>query len=401
MNTYFAVDKFSLSNVTVTDEGYVIARNSNIARTGVQSYYAYELGLDKDSGIDPMKVIRLNRSPEEVFAPDSLKTLDRTPLTVDHPPKGVAADTWSKLVKGDVHGPRENGEFVTAAEIYIRSKDAVEAYRSGKKELSIGYAFQLDMTPGTNHKGEAFDGSMKNIRGNHVAMVDSARCGSACRIADSNSTPTGDSIMTMQKVTVDGIPLEVSDTAAAAINKLVIERDKAVGDLKVAGDSLAGSLTKAAHDALVAAKDTEIAALKKDVMTPEARDAMVSDWAKMTADAKALAPDVTTTGKTCAAVRKEVVAAVVAKDAKVKPTVDAMLMGKTLDAADAETVRMVFNVLATTHVPAANRNTGDAARVAEALTGKAKQEHAAQDGAAKLVGRAAFLARSQAGFAKQ
>lgn len=401
MKQYFAADNFQLSNVTTTDEGYIVARNSRIARTGVQNYYAYELGLDKELGFDPMKVIRLNRSPEEVFAPDSLRSFEGSPLTIDHPAGGVTADTWKKLANGDAKDIAPDGDYINST-INIRSKDAVAAYKAGKKQLSNGYTFSLDMTPGTNHKGEAFDGSQKNIRGNHVAMVDSARCGSACRIADSNpSSTTGDSTMTTQKVTVDGIPLEVSDTAAAAINKLVIERDASKADLKAATDKLAVSVTKEDHDKLVKAKDAEIEALKKDVMTPEARDAMVADWAKMTADAKALAPDVTTTGKTCHVVRKEVVAAVIAKDAKAKATAEAILGGKTVETADAETVRTIFNVLTTTVAPAGKQVQGsDAQKLGEALAAKQKTVSGNDASSQKQTahGRQAAIERSQAAW---
>lgn len=397
MNTYFAADTFQLSNVEVTDEGYIVARNSRIARTGVQTYYAYELGLDKEMGFDPMKVIRLNRSPEEVFAPDSLRSFEGAPLTIDHPAGGVTAENWKRLTNGDAKDIKEAGDFVNST-INIRSKDAATAYKAGKKQLSNGYTFGLDMTPGTNHKGEAFDGSQKNIRGNHVAMVDSARCGSACRIADSNPSTIGDSTMTTQKVTVDGIPLEVSDSAAGAINKLVTERDAAKGELKIATDKLATSVSKEAHDKAVAAKDTEIETLKKDVMTPAARDAMVADWAKMAADAKALAPDVTTEGKTCHVVRKEVVAAVIAKDPKAKAAADAILGGKTVEDADAEVVRTVFNVLTATVTPAGKQTTGsDAQRIGAAMASQQKQIVKAEDGSGKQVvhGRQAAIARAQ------
>ena len=85
-----------------------------------------------------------------------------------------------------------------------------------------------------------------------------------------------------RKVTVDGIPLEVEDTAAAVIGTLVKQRDEA-------RDSLAALKPKADEaDSLKAALDkanAEIETMKKDVITPEARDAMVAEWAKLIGDA--------------------------------------------------------------------------------------------------------------------
>ena len=145
----------------------------------------------------------------------------------------------------------------------------------------------------------------------------------------------------LRKVVVDGIPLEVSDTAAAVIERLQKERQSAMDATPTA--------VKAASDAhviVLTAKDAEIAALKKDVMTADQRDAMVADWAKMIGDAKRLAPTVTTDGKTCLTIRREVIASVIAKDATFKAVATAVLAGKTLDVADAETVRATFLALA-------------------------------------------------------
>lgn len=93
-----------------------------------------------------------------------------------------------------------------------------------------------------------------------------------------------------RKVTVDGIPLEVSDTAAAAIDKLMKER----GDANAAKDAAekrlqlkVGDKTLTPEEAvkLIGDMQTQIDSLKKDVVTPEQRDAMVADWSKLIGDA--------------------------------------------------------------------------------------------------------------------
>ena len=76
-NTLNVCDRIGLTTRTVSEEGYRIVP-SNLARTGVQEYRAFELGLDAD-GIDPMKVIRLHRPAEEVFNPASMASLRTSP----------------------------------------------------------------------------------------------------------------------------------------------------------------------------------------------------------------------------------------------------------------------------------------------------------------------------------
>lgn len=384
--TIQARDFMSLTSRQMTAEGYMVAPG-NLARTGVQDYRAYELGLDAD-GMDPMKVIRLHRPPEEVFDTASMASFEGKPITIEHPPVAVTSDNWAQLAKGDVRDVGRSGELMTGT-LVIRSKDAIEAVQDGKVQLSNGYTFELDMTSGTTADGRAYDGIQRNIRGNHVALVDAARCGSACRIADSQPNLEGKTMAdAKRKVTVDGIPLEVEDTAAEVIDTLIKQRNEA-------RDALAPLQAKAAEaDGLKAALDkahADIEALKKDVITPEARDAMVAEWAKLIGDAKRLVPELTTDGKTCLAIRREVIGALVGKDATAKAVADAVMAGKALDSAEPEVIRATFNALAAavkTEANDAEVSANDAA-VADALTGAGK----ANDSKTELTGREKFLAR--------
>lgn len=392
--TVQAHDAISLTSRTITAEGYLVAPG-NLARTGVQEYRAHELGLDSD-GMDPMKTIRLHRPPEEVFNADSMASFENKPITIEHPPRGVTADNWSELAKGEVRNVGRSGDMLTGT-LLVKARDAIDALQNGKAELSNGYSFELDMTPGTTADGVAYDGVQRNIRGNHVAIVDHARCGSACRIADSQTTEGVATMAEKRKVVVDGIPLEVDEVTAAAIDKL----NKQVADAATARSTAEKALKDAvdAHVVALKSKDDEIAKLKKEVITPEARDAMVAEWAKLITDAKRLVPQIVTDGKTCVAVRREVIGALVAKDATAKAVADAVLAGKALDAADADTVRATFNALAAavkTDASDANTRAADAA-VADALTGAGKGSEAKTE----LTGRDAFLARQKQAWQQQ
>lgn len=409
-NTRIAAnDVFPTTNRRITDEGYLTVR-ANIARTGVQTYRAYELGLDN---LPPMKIVKLYRSPDQVFDAASMKSFDGKPITVDHPDDMVTAANWKELSVGDAVNIQRDTNFM-AADLTVRDREGVKAIDAGKKELSNGYTFDLDMTPGTSPDGEAYDGLQKNIRGNHIALVDAARCGSACRIGDSKTPtqPTKGRTMT-QKIVVDGIPLELGDTEAAMVNKLV-------GDLAVARKATTDALES--HKVALAAKDKDIDALKAQVMTPAARDAMVAEWAGVLASAKLLAPKIATDGKTCAAIRKEVLTLATGADSKstAKAAVLAVLGGVAIDAADDASVKTAYNVLVASSPKPAGRNANDSA-VADALLGdgsskdpdmdedddnenddvdgndSARGKKGADKGP-KLHGRDAFMARSRNAF---
>jgi hypothetical protein len=55
---------------------------------------------------------------------------------------------------------------------------------SGKKELSIGYRCLYDLTPGV-YNGQQYDAVQREIRGNHLALVEEGRAGPEVAVLDS------------------------------------------------------------------------------------------------------------------------------------------------------------------------------------------------------------------------
>lgn len=347
-----------------TDEGYLIVP-AKLARTGIQEYRAFELGL---TDREPLEIVRVYRSPEEVFHPDAVSSFDAQPVTDNHPAEFVNANNWSKLSRGFARKVQRDGEYLVA-ELIVTDKALIKLVEKGKVQVSNGYTADYDWTPGKTPDGQAYDAQQRNIRGNHVAIVDAARCGPACRVGDNQ--PTGATPMAVKKVTIDGIPFEMEEAAAAAVEKLVADRDThkqardaapklvavKVGDTTVHVDNAEPVL------GLMTAHAAEVEALKKDVITPEQRDALVADWAQLMNDAKRLAPTVDTKGKTCDAIRREVIA-VAAKDEKRKPIIDAALAGKKVEDAPADTIKLAFNVIAATPVGGQKQKDHDPVAVA-------------------------------------
>lgn len=175
-------DVVTLGKSKRTDEGYIVA-DAVFSRIGCQDYTRRELGLDGD----PNETITLYRPPEEVFHPESLASLDGKPLTLNHPPEDVTADTWVKYAVGEGSGVKKGSDGqTTVGKATLRRRDAIDAYDSGTRELSVGYAFDLDMTAGTAPDGTKYQGIQRNIRANHHAVVDEGRCGGRCRVGDGN-----------------------------------------------------------------------------------------------------------------------------------------------------------------------------------------------------------------------
>jgi hypothetical protein len=166
--------------VRETADGYLVA-TPRVARTGIQLYYGRELGL---TGKDAEKVVKVYRSEEEVFSTDSMATYPHKPVCDDHPPVTVNADNWSKYSRGQIGDDVARDGDCIRVPMAMMDAGLINKYRGGKAEISMGYTCDLDWQTGKTPDGETFDAQQRNIRINHMAVVDTARGGPKLTIGD-------------------------------------------------------------------------------------------------------------------------------------------------------------------------------------------------------------------------
>ena len=211
----FLKDRLDInSERSYTDEGFLLVP-ARISRSGVQEYIAAEMGLQDR---DPTDIIKVYRPEEEVFSEESLSSFANKPVTNNHPPELINTDNAKEFTVGHA-GPSvvRDGSF-SKTELYIIDSKSISDIESGKVELSNGYTADIDWTPGVSPDGEQYDAVQRNIKGNHIAIVERGRAGRDCRVAD-RLPNVGDSLA-MAKITIDGVDYEVSDQAAQAVGKL-------------------------------------------------------------------------------------------------------------------------------------------------------------------------------------
>lgn len=309
------------------DDGSLLA-DARIARTGIQLYAGFEVGKPD------MAMVRVYRPGSEVFSQDTLKSAAHRPVTNDHPDDMVTADNWKE------HAVGQTGDEITGEGIFIRvplmvsDGATIRLIEDGKRELSAGYSCELDWTSGKTPGGEAYDAVQKNIRINHVAIVDAGRAGKQVRIGDGTGKwgvapilPTIDketSVMdvTLRTVAVDGLSVSTTDQGAQAIAKLQKDLESSAAQITTLQADHAKAL--AAKDADLAKKDAEIDALKGKVLSDADLDKRVQDRGDLIAKAKAVAKDVKTEGLSDADIRKAAVTAALG-DAAVKDKTDAYI----------------------------------------------------------------------------
>ena len=108
------------------------------------------------------------------------------PVTDDHPPEMVDAGNWKRYAIGHCgHEVVREGEHLVT-DLLIGDAAGAERALAGA-ELSNGYLADFDFTKGETPAGEPYDAVQRSIRGNHVALVETGRCGGSCRIGDTAS----------------------------------------------------------------------------------------------------------------------------------------------------------------------------------------------------------------------
>lgn len=169
-------------NLSTSPEGFLICHNVPIARTGYQDYLGSELppGIQEEYELSPQKVYKVYRSPEEVFSPATIASFEGKPFTDNHPTEMVTTQNIDMYGKGHIQNVRRGeGEFnnMLIADI-ICTDEAVtnEIKEKRKREVSCGYDYVIK-------KGsKGFEQSQ--IRGNHLALVESGRAGQKAAIQD-------------------------------------------------------------------------------------------------------------------------------------------------------------------------------------------------------------------------
>lgn len=309
------VDAAKIAGTRMTSDGYLVAE-VRTARTGIQDYAGYEVGKAA------MPVVKVYRPPEQVFSKDSLGSYAHKPVTNDHPAEAVTADNWKKLSVGQIGDEvARDGDFVRIP-LVLMDAATIKQVQDGKRELSAGYVCALDWTAGKTPDGQEYDAIQKDIRINHVAIVDRGRAGSEARIGDGakwgiapmhvDDTTKGQRSMTTRTITVDGLSVELADKDAQIVQRTLdgLTTKLADAEKRVADADTAHKTEIAAKDAEIAKKDAELDAIKAKVLSDADIDKRVQDRAGLITTAQAIAKDLKTDGLSDADIRK---AAVVAK----------------------------------------------------------------------------------------
>lgn len=173
---------FDRSLRTFDADGRLRVETCNISKANVCPYLGSEIPNSAALGLDPNSIYQLYRDPSELFA--AADTFRNLPLLIDHVPVSAEApqrDLWCGSIGSDV---RFEAPYLKAS-ISVWTAEAIQRIEQGiQEELSSAYRYMADMTPGVSPDGVQFDGVMRNLQGNHVALVKRGRAGPDVVVAD-------------------------------------------------------------------------------------------------------------------------------------------------------------------------------------------------------------------------
>lgn len=171
---------FDRANRSVDLDGHMHVETTNISKANVCPYLGSEIPNGDSLGLDPSKVYMLYRDAAELEA--SAQTYENKPLLMRH--IAVHADAPQKhFIVGSVSNVRFRHPYLVAS-LAVWDSEAIKAIESGaQKELSCGYRYVADMSPG-EIDGVKYDGVMRGIVANHVALVETGRAGPDVLVSD-------------------------------------------------------------------------------------------------------------------------------------------------------------------------------------------------------------------------
>jgi hypothetical protein len=187
---------------------------SNISKATVNPYKGSEIPGYKELGLDPNQIYQMLRPADELQKAEN--TFNGIQILKKHVP--VSADDHQMW---DIVGSTgTDAKFIAPYlknSLHIWTKEGIDLIESNEqRELSCGYHYRPEMTPG-NFNGMRYDGIMRDIVGNHVALVEDGRAGEDVLVGDSTENlnmtkPTRMAALTLGLTAASIAPLLAMDS---------------------------------------------------------------------------------------------------------------------------------------------------------------------------------------------
>lgn len=238
--------------------GFWEIKDNPLTKEGVFPYLGKQIDPEgRIWGLDPNRIYWVYRPVEEISKEDTLASFENKPFINGHTMLGDGCTpTDDANIAGVIHNIRcVDGTMVGDFTIY--SDEIKRDIKKGKKQLSLGYRASFEKKTGL-FDGKSYDFIQVGLVGNHVALVDSGRCGSDVRIFDKSLVCDSLEIPQMEikreelKSMLDGMDAATLEKAKSALDSLkpdVADEGASAKDDELKADDAAKADTQTADNA--------------------------------------------------------------------------------------------------------------------------------------------------------
>ena len=183
----YALTFDSTPSVRTKDEnGFLHVALTPISKATVNPYLGKEIEGSKEHGFEPDKIYYGLRDPDELAKAAS--TFNGLPLLLEHHPTD-AENLPKEWVVGSMGTDAVFEKPYLKNSLTVTDAQAIQYIEDGTaKEISCTYRFTPDFTAGEYTEADGskvhYDFIMRDIKGNHVALVPEGRAGHDVKVAD-------------------------------------------------------------------------------------------------------------------------------------------------------------------------------------------------------------------------
>lgn len=238
MNKHNIVLDAKPSMRTKDDNGFLHVALTPISKATVNPYLGKEIPFSDEHGFDPEKIYYGLRDPKELEK--AADTFNGLPLLLEHHPTD-AENLPKEWVVGSMGTDAVYEKPYLKNSMTVTDAQAIGYIEDGTaKEISCSYRFTPDFTAGEFTEADGskvhYDFVMRDIKGNHVALVPEGRAGHDVKVADGidavkykGNEQKGEKFMPIDDFISKFLPLaseEEKQAAKAALEALAPAKDE-------------------------------------------------------------------------------------------------------------------------------------------------------------------------------
>lgn len=163
-------------------DGRLHVEIANISKANVCEYFGREIPNASGLGLHPDELYRLYRDPEELER--AAPTFNNLPLLDLHIPVSASKPEQDRVVGSTGTDASFEAPYLRNSLVVWVAASIERIETDQQREISAAYHYRADMTPGVTADSEKYDGVMRDIIGNHVALVEEGRAGPDVVVGD-------------------------------------------------------------------------------------------------------------------------------------------------------------------------------------------------------------------------